>query len=70
MKERCVNVKAGAGGVPSGPELVGTAFAYKSAIWRIKGMYFTPTPTGGRELWWILAEQELTSAGAGGGPWE
>ncbi len=70
MKERCVNVKAGAEGAPSGPELVGSAYAYRSSIWRIKGMYFTPTPSGGRELWWILGEQGIAVAGTEGGAWE
>ena len=66
MRERCVNVKAGWEGVPSAPEWVGAAFAYRSSIWRIQGMYFAPTPTGGRELWWILGEQEIASIGIEG----
>lgn len=70
MKERCVNVKAGAEGFPSTPELVGRAFAYRSSIWRIKGVYFTPTPSGGCELWWILGEQETAAAVIGGGECE
>jgi len=70
MNERCVNVKAGAEGTPSVPELVGWAFAYRSSIWRIKGMYFTPTSSGRRDLWWILGEQEISAAGIGGGDWE
>lgn len=70
MRERSVNVRAGADGVPSVPELVGTAFAYRSSIWRIKGMYFTPTPTGGREVWWILGEQQIAAAGIEGAEWE
>ena len=70
MVKRCVNVKAGAEGVPASPELVGKAFAYRSSIWRIKGMYFTPTPSEGRELWWILKAEAITAAGIGGGEWE
>jgi hypothetical protein len=70
MKESCVNVKVGSEGLPSALEWLGRAFAYRSSIWRVKGLYFTPTPTGERELWWILGEQESVTAGMEGGEWE
>ncbi len=70
MAERYANVKVGGEGVPPSPELIGRAFAYRSSIWRIKGVYFTPTSSEGRELWWILGEQEIAAAGIEGGEWE
>jgi hypothetical protein len=58
MAQRNVNVKVG--GESGGPTqwVVGRAFAYQSSIWRVKGLYFTSTPAGGRDQWWILGEQE------------
>ncbi len=70
MAERYVDVKAGGEGVPPSPESIGRAFACGASIWRIKGMYLTPTLSGGRELWWILGEQEIPTAGIEGGECE
>ncbi len=67
MAERHVNIKAGDDGAPPPLGLIGRAFAYRSSIWRIKGLYFTATPSGGRELWWILGEQETEASELDGG---
>jgi hypothetical protein len=67
VAERHVTVKAGGDGSPPFESSVGEPFAYKSAIWRIKGLYFTGTPTGERELWWILGEHDPHGSGIGNG---
>ncbi len=67
MAERHVNIKAGADGAPPPLALIGRAFAYRSSIWRIKGLYFTATPSGGREPWWVLEEQETEASEQDGG---
>jgi len=67
MAERHVNIRAGDDGAPPPLTLIGRAFAYRSSIWRIKGLYFTAAPSGGRELWWILGKQETEPAGPASG---
>lgn len=67
MGERNVNVKVGRDDSSLTQWVVGKAFAYQSSIWQVKGLYFAVTPSGGRELWWILAEQEIVAAGVEGG---
>jgi len=58
MAKRNVTTEARAiGASPSGWS-IGRAFVHQSAIWRVQGVYLTPTPAGERELWWILSEQK------------
>jgi hypothetical protein len=59
MADRGVTVKTGKDGA-WGPRVpVGAAFAYQASIWRVQGLYLTQTPSGDREVWWILDEQKL-----------
>ncbi|GEM_PF-2280572 len=54
-----------------GPRVpIGAAFAYQSSIWRVQGLYVTHSPSGDRELWWILDEQkpEVADLDDGGKP--
>jgi hypothetical protein len=68
VAERDINVKVGRDGPPPNQWGVGRAFAYQSAIWRIKGLYLTGASSGRRQLWWILGEQEaeVTELDTGG----
>ena len=67
MAERHVTVKAGGDGSPPSASSVGIPFAYRSSIWRVKGLYFTGTPSGGRELWWILGAHDPETPGIDSG---
>jgi hypothetical protein len=69
MAENGVALRAGPAGA-WGPRVpIGAAFAYQASIWRVQGLYLTQTPSGGRELWWILDEQkpQANDASDGGG---
>ncbi len=67
MAERNVTVKACAIGAPPPDWSIGRAFAHQSSIWRVQGVYLAPTPSGERELWWILSEQKDGEAEFDGG---
>lgn len=57
MPRRDVNVKDKGAGRPSGYRPIGEAFLYRSAIWKVKGLYLSSSPSGGRDMWWILGQQ-------------
>lgn len=58
MSEKGVALRVGEEGT-WGPRVpIGAAFAYQASIWRVQGLYVTRTPSGGREVWWILDEQK------------
>jgi len=38
---------------------VGDVLMFQSAIWTVKGLYFGATPSGDRELYYILSESAV-----------
>lgn len=57
MAQRDVAVKDQRTGAPAKCWPIGEAFVYRSSIWKVKGLYLTSSPSGGRDMWWILGQQ-------------
>ena len=56
MAQKDVTVKDERAGGSAKRWPVGEAFVYRSSIWKVKGVYLTSSPSGGRDAWWILGE--------------
>lgn len=57
MVRRDVTVKGERVGAPAEYWPIGETFLYRSSIWKVKGLYLTSSPSGGRDTWWILGQQ-------------
>lgn len=57
MTRKDVTVKGEHAVGPSGYWPIGETFLYRSSVWKVKGLYLTSSPAGGRDTWWILGQQ-------------
>jgi len=62
MPEKALSTKHRRANQVSGTRAVGHVFAFRSAMWMIKGMFLAPSQSGGRAMCLVLGRQPGGSA--------